>query len=470
MKFAVVGAGITGLSAAWLLSRKHDVSVFESEARLGGHANAVTCETSAGPVAIDTGFIVYNTRSYPNLIAFFDSLGVETAPSDMSFAVSLDRGNYEYCGSSLSGLIGSPRNAVNPGHLALIRDIFRFFRDAEAFNGAKAALDITLGDWLAGRGYSKSFVHAHILPMAAAIWSTPSADILNFPAAAFVRFFSNHGLLQAANRPKWRTVKGSSRSYVQKAAQAIPGNIRVGDGAVRLEKDGPNVRLISRSGWAETFNGIILTCHADDALALVRSLDDRLEPRLAPFRYVENEAVLHRDARAMPRRRRLWSSWNYTGAGMDQSAGAAAQLSVTYWMNRLQPLQTATNYFVTLNPVSQIDPELAQSKHVYRHPLFDRAAMAAQKTIAEIQGLHRLWFAGSYMGYGFHEDGIQAGLAAAEDMSLRLCGEPGRVERPWSIEDAQKRIAPYPGASAEAARDPALSDPALSDPALSEPA
>lgn len=440
MRLAVIGAGITGLSAAWLLGQKHEVVLFEAEPRLGGHSNTVTVSAPEGSVPIDTGFIVYNTASYPNLIALFDRLGVATAETSMSFAVSMDGGRYEYCGSGIGGLVGQASNAASPAHWRMIGEIFRFFREASQVRASALSLDVTLGDWLGERGYSQHFIHAHIVPMAAAIWSTPAEEVLGFPFASFARFFENHGLLQAFNRPAWRTVRGGSREYVARIQKAFTGRISSGDPVVSVRPDGDGSRVVTQGGHSERFDGVLLACHADDARRIVGASDARVHELLASFRYAQNEAVLHTDAGHMPRRRRLWSSWNYLSSAHELGS-SDRKLSVTYWMNRLQPLETKTDYFVTLNPAPEIPAHHVQGRYSYMHPMFDRAAMQAQLKLWPLQGRNSVWFAGAYLGFGFHEDGLQAGLAAAEDMSLRLGGEVGRVERPWSWDsDKQGRI------------------------------
>lgn len=439
LKVAVVGSGISGLSAAWLLSRAFDVTVFEADDRLGGHANTVDVAAAEGPVAVDTGFIVYNTASYPNLIALFDRLGVPTAETDMGFAVSLGGGQYEYAGSGLAGLIGQPRNLVSIAHWQLMRDLFRFFREASAPDAINTAPSVTLGQWLSARGYSQRFISAHIIPMGAAIWSTPASDMLAFPFAAFARFFANHGLLQTFQRPPWRTVRGGSREYVTRILADFDGRIVKDDPVVAITGGARGVSLMAKTSGTQHFDAAILACHADETVRIANNLDDASRRVLSKFRYARNFAVLHTDATQMPRRRALWSSWNYIGARGAQDGGVAAdRLSVTYWMNKLQPLSTATNYFVTLNPVTPIAERHVLRTFDYAHPMFDAAAFDAQLKLPDIQGRNGLWFAGSYAGYGFHEDGVQSGLAAAEHLSAAL-GCP--VTRPWTWDASQSRIA-----------------------------
>ncbi len=466
LRLAVIGAGITGLGAAWLLSQKHHVSLFESEPRLGGHADtamvAAPDDQAGDACAIDTGFIVYNTACYPNLIALFATLDVPTAETSMSFAVSLDDRRYEYSGSGLGGLFGQPRNLLSPPHWRMAQEIFRFFKQASALDAKNLPLDVSLGDWLKQHGYSKRFIHAHIVPMGAAIWSTPANEMLGFPFASFARFFENHGLLQTFNRPAWRTVRGGSKEYVARVRAALNGPVMMGDRVVAVapmesaEKSAARVTLAS--GHSEVFDGVLIACHGDDARGLLQAGggDSGVIDLLANFRYAHNDAVLHRDPTHMPKRRRLWSSWNYlsssspdgdsdggSGGGGTETGGATSShdLAVSYWMNCLQPLATKTDYFVTLNPSQPIADHLVDRRVAYTHPMFDENAMAAQLKLWPMQGRNSVWLAGSYLGFGFHEDGLQAGLAAAEDMSLRLLGEGGKVVRPWAFDKTQGRIA-----------------------------
>jgi uncharacterized protein len=425
VRIAVVGSGISGLSAAWLLAQRHDVSLFEADDRLGGHSNTVDVMAPEGPRAIDTGFIVLNTQSYGNLIALLAHLGVPTVTSSMTFAASLKNGGYEYSGSGVQGLFGQRSNLLNPGHWRMTMDILRFFREASALQSGATDETVSLGAWLARRHYSRAFIDHHILPMAAAIWSAPASELMAFPAAAFARFFANHGLLQARNRPEWRTVQGGSRVYVDRIKATLGGKVFLGRpvASVRRPEQG-FVALTFADGASQNFDHIVLACHADQALALLSDANTAERRLLSPFKYAMNSAILHTDVHWMPRRRHLWSSWNYIGTG--------GELCVTYWMNKLQPLNTSQDYFVTLNPPGGVAPDKVLQTFKYAHPVFNTAAMSAQRELWSLQGTRRTWFAGSYFGYGFHEDGVQSGLAVAEEL--------GGLKRPWTLANPSSRI------------------------------
>lgn len=425
---AIIGSGISGLSAAWLLSRSAAVTLFEKASRLGGHSNTVVADTADGAIPVDTGFIVFNEQNYGNLCALLSHLGVATSPSDMSFAVSVERGRMEYSGRHLNGLFGQRRNLVRPEHWQLVGDILRFFREAEQQSVGIPAT-VTIGEFLATHGYSRIFIEDHILPITAAIWSTPARSMLDFPARSFLDFFANHGLLQVNNRPLWRTVTGGSRSYVSRLV-ADGGFTTVNDARIAaVSRLARGVELVFDDGSRRHFDEVVFACHADEALRLLADPSAEERRLLGAFRFTPNRAVLHTDRQFMPRRKRLWSAWNYLRSG----GADGEQLSLTYWMNRLQPLDTRTDLFVTLNPGHDFASGAVQYEITYEHPLFDVAAIEAQAELWRIQGGNRTWFAGAWMGYGFHEDGLQAGLEVAERI--------GGISRPWSVDRVRDRVA-----------------------------
>ncbi|MBL8584614.1 MAG: NAD(P)/FAD-dependent oxidoreductase [Rhizobiaceae bacterium] len=422
LKIAVVGSGISGLSAAWLLSSRHEVSLFEAEKRIGGHSNTV----DAGHSFVDTGFIVYNEQTYPNLTALFDHLEVRSKPSDMSFAVSLDGGRLEYSGTGLAGLLAQPSNVASPRFWRMMRELLRFYRQAPA--DIAAAGDISLADYLDAKGYGSAFRDDHLYPMAAAIWSTPSAEIGNYPAAAFIRFCDNHGLLKLTGRPVWRTVEGGSRQYVKRLAARLQGKVFAGCGIRSIARRAGGAWLTDAEGIVRRFDHVVIATHADQALRMLADARPDETAILGRFGYCRNEAWLHSDPCLMPRRHRAWSSWNYLAEGR----GETRKLSVTYWMNRLQGLPDDTPFFVTLNPTVEPEPSSVVCRNTYEHPVFDAGTALAQRSLWSLQGIRNTWFCGAYFGAGFHEDGLQSGLAVAEAL--------GGVRRPWAVADESGRI------------------------------
>jgi uncharacterized protein len=425
-KIAVIGTGISGMAAAWLLSRRHDVSVYESDNRIGGHSNTVLVTCANGQVLVDTGFIVYNERTYPNLTALFAHLKVPTRPSNMSFAVSLDNGNIEYSGTHLSGLLAQKRNLVRGRFWSMLFDIGRFYREAPRDLARLEELHTTLGDYLESNAYGTAFRQDHLLPMASAIWSAPSEAILSYPAASFIRFQNSHGLLRVRNRPPWRTVTGGSRAYVERLAATFSNRLYLSTAAVSLRRSEAGVEVRDSRGGTETFDHAVIACHADQALRLLSDPTAEEHRLLGAFAYSRNVAVLHSDPSFMPRRRAAWSSWNHIGSAGDN----AESPTVTYWMNALQGIPPETPFFVTLNP--RRTPSHVWHTETYEHPLFDSAAIRAQRALWSIQGRRNTWYCGAYFGAGFHEDGLQAGLAVAEAL--------GGLRRPWSVLEESGRI------------------------------
>lgn len=423
LSIAVIGSGISGLAAAWLLSKRHSVTLYEKDRRLGGHANTV--ETAHGPV--DTGFIVYNETTYPNLTALFAELDVPTRASNMSFAVSLDGGRTEYSSNDWRAFLGGGRNLVSPRFWSMCADLVRFYRTAP--NGLSAADETrTLGEYLDANGYGEAFQSDHLLPEAAAIWSSCVSDMRDYPAAAFIRFFSNHGLTRFSNRPQWRTVAGGSQSYVTRLRDAMQVEVQSGAAITAVTPVGAGVEVRDARGVVRKYDRVLIAAHADQALEMLPHADVETRALLSAIPYRPNRAVLHTDAQLMPRQRSVWSSWNYVGARSPSGRGC----SLTYWMNRLQGIESDKPLFVTLNPEREPANDHVLWEGEYDHPCFTPAAMAAQDRLWNIQGRGGVWFAGAWFGAGFHEDGLQAGLAAAEEM--------GGVRRPWCVPNESGRL------------------------------
>jgi predicted NAD/FAD-binding protein len=426
LEIAVIGTGISGMAAAWLLSDRHRVTVYEREDRLGGHSNTVEVDGSHGPVPIDTGFIVYNEPNYPNLTALLRLLEVPTQPSEMSFGVSLDGGRVEYAGTSLATLFAQKRNLLRPGHWAMLRDLIRFYREApELLRAGADADELTLAAYLERHSYSRAFIDEHLLPMAAAIWSAPPCAMGAYPAASFVRFCDNHGLIRLRDRPQWRTVTGGSREYVRRLTERYADRIRLSRAVRRVSRHADQVLLEDERGGTSAFDAVVIATHADEALALLGDPSASERSLLGAFRYERNAVVLHSDPALMPRRRAVWSSWNYLGRRRRD-----AELSVTYWLNRLQSLPGDRQYFVTLNGAAPREGTVLR-RLAYEHPVYDTAATLAQRNLWRLQGQRNTWFCGAYFGAGFHEDGLQAGLAVAEGLGVR---------RPWTVPNESGRI------------------------------
>jgi predicted NAD/FAD-binding protein len=425
LNIAVVGSGISGLSTAWLLSQRHSVTLYEQDPRIGGHSNSVSvpgCERY-----VDTGFIIYNELNYPNLTALFEHFNVQTQFAEMSLAISLRGGRLEYSGTNLRGLFAQLRNVVSPRFWSMLKDLRRFYRCAPLDLPDLERRSITLGEYLQETPYGRAFRDDHLLPMAGAIWSAPTHAILDYPAVNFIRFHENHGLLKLQDRPAWRSVTGGSRDYVEALTSSFRKRIQIGNAVTAVKSADQAVFIRDQNGQIEKFDHVVIASHADRALALLVDPSVDEQALLGAFRYSRNRAVLHSDASLMPKRRGVWSSWNY----LQSSEGASEVPTITYWMNRLQNLGTTRQLFLTLNP--RIAPRDILYETDYEHPLFDSSAIAAQKKLWSLQGRRRVWFCGSYFGYGFHEDGLQAGLAVAEHVDPRC-------RRPWSVSNESGRI------------------------------
>lgn len=424
MNVAVIGSGVAGLGAALELSRHGRVTLFEAQARPGGHANTVDVTLDGMQHPVDTGFLVLNERTYPRLLALFEQLNVPLAASDMSFSASLRPAGVEWSGSNLNAVFAQRRNLLSPTFLGMLRDILRFNKQATQLAMAQDKSSASerhtpLGDWLIENRYGPGFRNWYLLPMAAAIWSCPMATMRQFPVGSFARFFHNHGLLQVSNRPQWFTVDGGSRRYVEKIINRID-EVRLATPVLEVSR-----RDYQRTGkvhvrtanTTQAFDAVVLACHSDQSLNLLSDADNTEATALAAIRYQPNTACLHTDSGLMPKNRTAWSAWNYLAdAGSpaaDPLSDGEARVSLTYWLNQLQPLPFRTPVFVTLNPLESPRPESVIQSIRYEHPVFDLGTQHAQQQIMQQQGSHGTWFAGAWLGYGFHEDGLMSGQQAA---------------------------------------------------------
>lgn len=425
MRVAVVGTGVSGLVAAHLLHGHVELTLFEARDRLGGHVATVDVETPDGrALAVDTGFIVYNERNYPLFSRILGDLGVDTQPSDMSFSVRCDRTGLEYNGSTLRQLFSRRRNLMDPGFYRMLFDILRFNREAAPALDNGAA-DATLGEYVESAGYSKRLAEHYLVPMGSALWSLPRSQVLEMPAAFFVRFFENHGMLTVDDRPEWRVVAGGSQRYVDALIRPFGDRIRTSTPvrAVRRITDGAESGGVEIDG--EPFDHVVLACHSDQALAMLADATVAEREILGALPYQDNDVVLHTDPSVLPRRRRAWGSWNYWLKDSDDSPA-----TVTYDMNLLQSLPGATTYCVTLNATDAIDPESILYRARYAHPVYSQAGFAAQARYAEIGGRGgRTHFCGAYWGYGFHEDGVRSGVRVAGDLGVDVVAALGTAAR-----------------------------------------
>jgi predicted NAD/FAD-binding protein len=419
MRIAIIGSGISGLTCAHLLHPRHEVMVFEVDGRPGGHTNTVEVEVDGQHHAVDTGFIVHNDRTYPGFVGLLDDLGVATRASEMSFSVSDEASGIEWCGTSLATLLAQPRNIGNGAFQRMVLDVVRFNRAAGRIAADGADPDLTLGEFLAQRRWSRPFIDWYLTPMGSAIWSADPASFVQMPMLTFARFFDNHGLLRVGDRPQWRTVVGGAARYVDAVLRPLGARVQLGIGVakvVRRREEGI-VELRTTDGQLVEFDQVILATHSDQALRLLADPSPMEQQVLGAIRYQPNRAVLHTDERLLPRSPRARASWNYHRAAVEQ-----ALATVTYDMNRLQGITSRQPILVTLNREDDIDPAAVLRSFDYAHPVLDAGAVRAQARRDEICGHHGTWFAGAYWGSGFHEDGVQS--------ALHVCRGLG-VEAPW---------------------------------------
>lgn len=412
MRIAVVGSGISGLASAWLLSREHEVTLFEANDTLGGHTHTHDIESHGRRYAIDTGFIVFNPHHYPLLSRLFGELGVASQPTTMSFSVHNQASGLEYNATTLDTLFCQRRNLLSPRFIGMVRDLMRFYREAPALLDSDDT-DTTLGDYLAQHRYGAVFRDEHLVPMASALWSSPSAQILSFPARYLVQFMANHQMLQVSDRPQWQVVQGGSATYIRALRERWTVHERIGCAVRAVRRDAEGVEVDSARG-SERFDQLVLACHSDQALALLADADDREHAILGAIPYQVNDTVLHTDASLLPKQRKAWAAWNVHIPREPSDA-----CTVSYCMNLLQGIDAPETFVVTLNRSDAIDPEKILRRMRYHHPQYTHASVAAQSRKAEIQGHRRTWFAGAYWGWGFHEDGMRSAVEVARALGVR---------------------------------------------------
>jgi len=409
MKIAIVGSGISGLVAAHKLAPEHEIVVYEASERIGGHTHTVPVEAADGTHWIDTGFIVFNDRNYPNFEALLAELGVASQPSHMSFSVADGRGRFEYSGTPW-GLFARPSHLISPSFLGMLRQWRRFNREARALIGMNGTAP-SLGHWLEQQGFSRHFVERLIVPQASAVWSADPAQMWSFPASFMAEFFENHGMYSLRDRPKWRTVSGGSRSYVEAITAPWRDRVRLRALVRRIERLPGGVRIEAEGCETEDFDEVVIATHSDQALAMLGDPSEAEWEVLSAIPYQPNEAVLHTDASLMPRRRAAWSSWNF-----HLSEKPSAGTTVTYWMNHLQRLRSRRQYFVTLNRGDEIDPTKVIRRINYDHPVYTKEGIAAQSRHPEISGQNHTHYCGAYWGWGFHEDGVVSALRVCDSL------------------------------------------------------
>ena len=408
MKIAVIGSGISGLSAAYFLSKKFKVDLFEKEDHFGGHSFTYDIKEYDKVTPVDLGFIVFNKITYPNLVKFFEDLNVPYEKSDMSFSVSIKNTNIEYCGSGLGGIFTNKSNLLNFKFLKMIKEIISFYKRAPTLL-QKNIKDQSLGEFLNDKKLSKYFIDYHLIPMVAAIWSMPFSKAKEMPIKFFLNFFTNHGLFKLKNRPQWYTVSNRSRTYVKKVINKISGEIFKNYKVSKIIRSNDNVRVMIGKEYID-YDQVVLASHADESLNILERPTEEEKNILGKFKYVENVAILHSDESLMPKKKRAWSSWNSISDGKNTS--------ITYWLNKLQNLETTKNYFLTLNPIYKLNDNFIIKKINFTHPYLNHDNTLLQKKLHSIQGKKRTWFCGSYFGYGFHEDGLRSSIELANNLKI----------------------------------------------------
>ena len=413
MKIAVVGSGISGLGAAWLLNRKHEVHVFEKRSRLGGHTHTVVHDLDGRNLPLDTGFIVFNRKTYPLLTRLFNELSVETQTSEMSFSVSCLDPDIEYASHGLSGLFAKRSLLLSPAHLKMLVDVVRFGRRGRQILASTGDPGVTIAEFLEEERFSKDFAHFYLMPMVSAIWSSGTELVADYPRDPLLRFLDNHGLLQITGQPSWRTVVGGSHSYIAPLTRPLDDRVHLGKGVERIHRSSDEIELVLDDGSRHGFDHVVIAAHADQALRILAEPTKDEAELLGKWSYSLNETWLHTDTKLMPRRRAAWSSSNYLMSNASQE-----NASLTYHLNRLQGLDEKCEYLVSLNPETEPVPESVIRQMSYRHPIYTRQSVETQRELSRINGRNRTHFCGAYFGNGFHEDGLASAVAVADDLGV----------------------------------------------------
>ena len=415
MKIAVIGTGISGLSAAYLLQQQHDITVFEQADRIGGHTATMEVGLNGRDYQIDTGFIVFNDWTYPNFIRLMDELGVASQPTEMSFSVSCENSGLEYGGNNLNTLFAQRCNLFSPSYLKMIKDILRFNKEAvEDLENNRIKETTTLGEYLAANHYGKTFANKYLIPMGSAIWSASTESMFNFPVLFFVRFFKNHGLLSVNNRPQWRVIKGGSSAYIDPLTESFKERIRLNTGVEKITRHDNGVEISLADGSVEQYDQVVIASHSDQALGMLADASDQEVSVLSAMPYQDNDVILHTDDSVLPDKKLAWSSWNYWLRSEQQERAI-----LTYNMNILQGIDAPETFCVTLNATDAIDPTKIIGRYNYSHPVFSLASVAATERWQEINGVNNTWFCGAYWANGFHEDGVVSGIRVAKALGAK---------------------------------------------------
>jgi predicted NAD/FAD-binding protein len=417
MRIAIIGSGISGLSCAWLLNKKYDITLFEKNNYLGGHSNTASIDYDGSKINVDTGFIVFNFRTYPNLKAFFELLNVKIKKSNMSFGVKDLDNFFEYSGNNLSGLFAQKRNLFNLRFLKMLQDIIKFNKNAiKLIEKEEDIEDKTLSSFIDELKLGDYFKNYYLFPMAGAIWSCPLELIKNYPAKTFLQFFYNHGLLTVTNQPQWYTVDGGSKEYVKKIANSFSNKIRLESNIVKSEKSGDKIILTDDKGFTDEFDHVIFASHADQTYKIISDKTTQEKEILSKIKYSKNTAILHKDKNQMPKNQKAWASWIYLSKKKEN------KVSLSYWMNNLQNIGNSHPLFVTLNPIDEVNKDDIFRSYQYQHPIFNNEAITAQENLEKIQGKRNIWFCGAWTKYGFHEDGLNSAINIAKHFG---------IEAPW---------------------------------------